>query len=355
VALRIGATDAMNFALRGAVMDLSGFPDFKEITGRFNGSALVPLTFGGASYALPETQTFPVMFYRKDILRNLGLEPPETWDDVYGMLPVLQRNNMNFAVPVTNFSSSEAFGISGNQTNGFKTFAMLLFQRNSGLYSENGRYSALDGKVQAEVFGQWTDLYRNYRLPLAYEFANRFAMGEIPVGIADYTTYNTLMVYFQEIKGLWGFMEVPGTVQTDGSVNHSVPGDVAGAIIMKSTVQPEAAWEFLKFWTGAPSQTRFGSEMEAMLGPGARWPSANIEAVGQTAWRSEDLENLLLQFRHVQGVPEVPGGYYTSRYLDLSFRRVVYYKDNVKDTLLGNVRIINEELSAKRREFGVID
>lgn len=355
VALRIGATDAMNFALRGAVLDLSEFPDFKEITKRFNESAIVPLTFNDASYALPETQTFPVMFYRKDILQNLGLEPPETWDDVYGMLPVLQRSNMNFAVPVTNFSSNEAFGISGNQTNGFKSFAMLLFQRNGELYRENGKYSALDGKIQAEVFNQWTNLYRNYKLPLAYEFANRFAMGEIPVGIADYTVYNTLMVYFQEIKGLWSFMEVPGTIQADGSVNHSVPGDVVGSIIMKTTTQKEAAWNFLKFWTGSQAQIRFGREMEAMLGPSARWPSANIEAVKQTAWNSRDLDNLLLQFKYVKGVSEVPGGYYTSRYLDLSFRRVVYYKDNVKDTLFSNVRIINEELSAKRNEFGIRD
>jgi len=355
VALRIGATDSMNFALRGAVLDISTFPDFDEVSKRFEESAMVPLTFKGKSYGLPETHTFPVMFYRKDILENLGINRPETWNDVYSILAVLQRNNMNFAIPVTNFSTNEAFGISGNQTNGFKSYAMLLFQRGGELYLDDGKYSALDSKVQSEVFRDWTNLYTNYRLPLAYEFTNRFAMGEIPIGIADYTAYNALMVYFPEIKGLWGFDKVPGTIQSDGSINHSVPGDVVCSIIMKSSYEHDASWEFIKFLTSSSSQIRFGKEIEAMLGPGARWPSANKEAVEQTAWNTLDLENLLSQFDHVVGVPEVPGGYYTTRYLDLSFRRVVYYRDNIKDTLLTNVRTINDELATKRKEFGYDD
>ncbi len=352
VALRIAATDAMNYALRGAVLDISKFPDFKEVTKQYFESALVPLTYKGKSYALPEVQTFPVMFYREDILDKLGIKPPETWDDVYDILPELQRNNMNFAIPVTNYSTNEAFSISGNQTNGFKSYAMMLFQRNGEFYRENGKYSALDGKIQTEVFKQWTSLYRDYKLPLAYEFANRFALGEIPVGVADYTIYNSLMVYFPEIKGLWKFTSVPGTRQEDGTINHSVAGDVQGAIILKNTSKEENAWKFIKFWTDKKTQTRFGREMEAILGPSGRWPSANIEAVKQTAWNSSDLANLLQQFQYVKGVPEVPGGYYTSRYLDLSFRRVVYYKDNAKDTLISNVRTINEELQTKLTEFG---
>lgn len=352
IALRIGATDSMNFALRGAVLDISKFSDFKNVTTQFHESALVPLSYSGKSYALPETQSFPVMFYRKDILQTLGINPPETWDDVYDILPVLQRNNMDFVIPVTNFSSNEAFGISGNQTNGLKSYAMLLFQRNAELYREDGKYSALDGKIQTEVFKQWTSLFRDYKLPIAYEFANRFALGEIPVGIADYTVYNSLMVYFPEIKGLWAFKEVPGTKQADGTINHAVPGDVSGAIIMKNTKNEDASWKFLKFWTNTKSQVRFGQEMESMLGPSARWPSANVDAVKQTAWNTQDLKTLISQYQYVKGVPEVPGGYYTTRYLDMAFRRVVYYRDNAKDTLLSNVRIINEELLTKRREFG---
>ena len=44
----------------------------------------------------PEQQIFPVMFYRKDILEELGPQPPQTWDDMYDMISVLQKHHLEF-------------------------------------------------------------------------------------------------------------------------------------------------------------------------------------------------------------------------------------------------------------------
>ena len=49
---------------------------------------------------LPEQQTFPMLFYRKDILIEIGLTPPQTWQDVYNMISVLQKHNMEFFLPI---------------------------------------------------------------------------------------------------------------------------------------------------------------------------------------------------------------------------------------------------------------
>ena len=56
---------------------------------RFSDASMTAFTFDGATYALPETITFPVMFYRKDILAELGLDIPATWDDVKVAMTVL--------------------------------------------------------------------------------------------------------------------------------------------------------------------------------------------------------------------------------------------------------------------------
>ena len=48
-------------------------------------SAMVPFTRDQV-YALPDQQEFPMMFYRKDILTELGLDIPRTWDDIYRIL-----------------------------------------------------------------------------------------------------------------------------------------------------------------------------------------------------------------------------------------------------------------------------
>src|SRR5690606_31972479 len=62
----IGVAD-MDLAFCGAVVDLATFPDFPEVAKRFKKSALLPFTFRTHVFALPEIQSFPMLFYRADI------------------------------------------------------------------------------------------------------------------------------------------------------------------------------------------------------------------------------------------------------------------------------------------------
>jgi YidC/Oxa1 family membrane protein insertase len=50
---------------------LNKFSDFKEVTKSFAESATLPYTYKNGVYALPDTQSFYVMFYRKDVLQKL--------------------------------------------------------------------------------------------------------------------------------------------------------------------------------------------------------------------------------------------------------------------------------------------
>lgn len=64
-------------------------------------SAYEPFKFENGIYALPETQNFNVMFYRKDILEELKIDVPNTWEDLIAILPIIQQNNMAVAIPTT--------------------------------------------------------------------------------------------------------------------------------------------------------------------------------------------------------------------------------------------------------------
>ena len=48
------------------------------------------------------------MFYRKDVLEELGLEIPNTWQELIEMLPTIQGNNMTIAIPTAAGSSATA-------------------------------------------------------------------------------------------------------------------------------------------------------------------------------------------------------------------------------------------------------
>ena len=66
-----------------------------------------------------------MMFYRKDILAELGFAgPPETWDAVIDMLPALQRNYMYVGLVLPVVSGTNAT-ISAATESGH-TFAALM-------------------------------------------------------------------------------------------------------------------------------------------------------------------------------------------------------------------------------------
>ncbi|HHV96865.1 MAG TPA: extracellular solute-binding protein [Clostridiaceae bacterium] len=348
VAMEVAEGDPVNYAIRNAVVNLAEFPDFEEVKKRFRESALLPFTFRDGVYALPERQTFPMLFYRKDTLSELNLKVPKTWEELYSILPDIQKHNLSIGLPFT------AVGVTaGTGGGGMLTFGMLLYQRDGSFYKEDGVASALDSEEAIAAFKQWTEFYSNYKLPLNFNAANRFRTGEMPLVIADYTLYNQLVVFAPELNGLWGFAPVPGTLQEDGTIRHDVPGSVTACMMLKSAKDKEAAWEFMKWWTSTETQVRFGLEMESLMGAAARHPTANIEALKQLPWPTKDYNNLMEQWQWVKGIPQVPGGYYTSRHLENAFRKVINEGDDVRETLLDYVRVINDEIKAKRKEFGL--
>ena len=87
VACSVSSDSPVEFAIRDAVVDLSQFDDFDEVSQRFIPKILIPFQYRDGIYALPETMGFSAMFYRKDIIQELGLELPDTWEDVYEHTP----------------------------------------------------------------------------------------------------------------------------------------------------------------------------------------------------------------------------------------------------------------------------
>lgn len=338
VALSISGSEPVNYAIRGATVDLSQFEDFDEVMTRFMPAAYKAYEYLGGTYAIPETLNFPMMFVRTDIMKSLGIDTAslETWQDVVDILPLVQRRNMNFALPAS-----------------YNSYAMFLFQNNGNLYVEDGKKSALDTREALDAFHNFIRFYSDYSTPYAYSFEARFRTGEIPLGIADYTVYNTLQISAPEIQGKWVMMPLPGTLQADGTINRTGIATGGGSIIMSASEHKEASWEFIKWWTDTEAQYQFGKELESVMGPAARYNTANLKALERLPWQSADRLSLMTQMNRLQGLPEVPGGYMTSRNVDFAIRKVYNENTETRSTLLSYIESINQELRLKREEFGL--
>jgi len=350
VAINVGRGQPVNLAMRGAVADLMAMKNFNEIKTRFSDTALAPYTYNGSVYGLPVTQSFFMMFYRKDIFDDLNLKPPQTMDELYDVLSVLQRNNMEIAMP---FASPNVQSLVDSGMGSRNMFITLLMQKGGSVYTEDLKYCALDSKEAVEAFKQWTDLYTKYKLPLYYDFFNRFRTGEMPLGIADYTVYNMLELAAPEIRGCWEMLPIPGIPDNQGNINRAQGASGTSVIVLSGAQNKESCFEFLDWWTSDDTQLTFGLQMEAVTGPGGRYATANINAFKQLPWRKAEKENILSQWRYVREIEEIPGGYYTSRSLENAFAEVYYNRAVPRDALASWIEKTNDEIRRKRSEFGL--
>ena len=122
-------------------------------------------------------------------------------------------------------------------------------------------------------------------------------------------------------------------------------------MLFENAKNVDDAWEFLKWWTSTDTQVRYGQEIEALQGRSARWATANLEAMKALPWSSSVAEQIQEQWKWVQGIPEVPGGYYTGRSVDNAIKSVINMGESPRESLLDAVIQINNELRIKREEF----
>jgi ABC-type glycerol-3-phosphate transport system substrate-binding protein len=230
-------------------------------------------------------------------------------------------------------------------------YGTMLYQNDEAFYNANGTASALDSAGAIQLFQRWTEFFTAYDCLVSYDFANRFRTGETPIGIADYSQYNQLSVFAPEIKGLWGFANVPGTMKEDGTIDHTTLASGTASVILSSSEYQQQAWEFLKWWTSTDIQVAYGLEIESILGTASRYNTANKEAASQLPWSSADFKAISEAWEYATALPEYPGSYILGRYVNFAFLEVVNNQADPGEELLDYVKMINEELTRKQAEF----
>ena len=348
LSLHMSRTEPLNLAMRGALYDLSKFDDFDDVTKSFAESATLPYTYKNGVYALPDTQSFYVMFYRKDVLDKLGIEVPQTWDEFLTAVSVLQINNMDAYIPYVQITDASTVNTG---VGGLNLYATILQQFGGSFYNDELDECIIDSPVGFSAFKYWTEMYTKKKLPTTASFYNRFRSGTIPLGIEAYTQYTTLMEAAPEIQGRWSIALVPGTRKEDGTIDRTISGSGSGCAIIRTSENIDEAWKFLKWWTSADTQLNYNNNVEAILGAVSRVTTANVEAFSRMAWEKKDLELLLEQRSYIREIPEVPGSYFVSRSIDQAFWNVVESNAQPKDTLYKWSKICNSEIDRKIAEY----
>ena len=339
VALNLDDNSIANLYYREALVDLSSMPDIDKILARFYPSAMTAFTYNNAIYALPQTQTFQMLFYRKDVFKEYGYSVPDTWEDMYALLNLLQNDGMQMGISI-----SEA------------TFNMLLLQSGVPLYNENMTATNLTETKAVKAFSDWTELFTKYGIPKSYDATNRFRTGQMPVVVSDYGFYKTLMVSAPEIKNSFAMAPVPGTV-TEKGINRAEDCNLTGAVIIRKdgTDDYSTAMNFIDWLTSDGIQEKYSINSEIRVGISARVQTANKNVMENISWSSSELKALKEQWSQVERIPVSPAHYYITRNMNNAFRKVVYQYENPRDVIFRYSHEIDEELERKYEELRLED
>ncbi len=332
VLLNAVSDTVVNLALRGAVVDLSQFDGYWELLEEYVDGAEIPFMLEGRYYGVPNTNGCSVMFVRTDIFEKMGLEIPQTWEDMYDVAQVLQRYNMDLGSAAT--------------------FANLLYQMGGSYFDDDLTRVMFDEDVAIEALIQHTEFYTKYGFPQAFDFVNRFRTGEMPIGIVAYSTYTSMKYTAPEISGLWEMYPMPGIMKEDGTIDRTqMDNSGNGAIMLNDAEDKDAAWQFIKWWSQADAQTRYANDVEAAMGISARYSTANMITLRAQGWTAKELAVLESQFEWLKFIPIVPGNYYVNRGLTNSIRGVIDNGANAREMLSEWTIKINDEILRKRNEF----
>lgn len=344
-ALFLGGEFPVNLAVRDLTVCLSDFEDYEKISENFSDNADMQYTYNGGVYALPITQSWAMMFYRKDILNELGYNsPPETWTDLTDMLPTLQRNYMSAGLVLPSYDISVS-------TETGHTYAVLLMQNGLSYYNDDLSKTILDNEKSLQLFEYWTDLYTKHGLEQSYDSFSRFRTGEYPIVIQDYTFANQLSYSATEINGLWDFTSIPASISADGKLSHAVNSNGSGGVIFKDSEHIDEAWLFLKWFSSDEIQTEYARRIEGISGRMGRFTPANTKALENISWSDSQLSALMKQREELCEIPVIPASYAVTRNIMNSFREVVNNGANPYNTLLIYNRDINDEIDRKNKSL----
>jgi len=347
VAVGIAAWRPFEFAVRDSLHDLRTYGDFYEVANRFESGSFTGLIYQDGVYAIPDTQNFQLLFYRKDVLNNLNLDVPSTWDDVIEMLPELQRFGLNFYIPLANNAAFKSFDT---------TFPWII-QHGGTLYADDGFSVAYDDPNTLRAIKTMTDLFKIYSLPVEVgSFYQRFRYGDLPIGVGDFGMYVQLLNAAPEISGLWDIALIPGVYdETSDTVNRSFVGASTVNVIFKGSTLKDEAWDFLRWWSDADTQLIYSERLITTYGPEFLWNTANKEAFGQMSWDRNHQNIILEQWQYVYDPVKVPGSYMVERELSNIWNKVVYDGVNIRTAVEDATVIVNREIIRKMTEFGYLN
>jgi multiple sugar transport system substrate-binding protein len=198
-------------------------------------------TVNGKIYGLPFAISLPIAFYNVDLIQKAGGNPerlPVTWDEV---IALAKRIN---ALGDGTYGVSFEWSITGNWL-----WQAEVFRNGGTMVNAHESRVAFDGDAGKAAIRTIARLVTEAQSPnlSGADMRTAFAAGKVGVLITSTAYLNTLT---KQVDGKFSIKTHVYPGLTPGT-SHLPPGGNVAIITAKTVEKQKAAWEALKFFTGA--------------------------------------------------------------------------------------------------------
>lgn len=338
-----GAPDHLvEYGVRGGVLDLRehfGVERVKAVEKNLYPGTTQALNFRGNTFGFVETTGVITGYYRTDILSELGMSIPKTWNDLHSMLPKLQARDMNAGWGYGGINGGPQWG------------SYLMIKQNGGGWVDGETFKSLLLEPNSlQGFANYVELFTKYGMPKEGVSFQMFKTGEWPVLLDISAFYANVYMAAPEIKGKWKVDLVPGTVRSDGTVSHEsfMGGTTLG--IARDTKNKEAAFKFLEWYLSDETQSKFVKMVPEKM-PGAMIFSGNIKATQALPMPQEDKQKFYEQLNNSLAFSYFPGGAAVQRELNFAVHNVLQRNMTPEEALKIAAKSTETELERKQKEY----
>jgi ABC-type glycerol-3-phosphate transport system substrate-binding protein len=242
----IGGGMLQNYIEDGQIADITDLWEEMGWFDQYPQSVIDMASYNGRQYFVPMAFQWNPVFYRADIFDDVGIAPPQTWDELLETCQTLTDNGyVPFTVAITDWNAPVLrwFTVLNLRLNGAEFHNALM----------RGEESYLDDRVRA-VFEHWQEAFdHNCFSPTKDSISYGGAVDQIKNGDAAMYMlgewlYESTDDATEELLDFFSFPLINPDIPRDELVHYY------GAFLHANSQNPEAALELLRYLGGPESQ-----------------------------------------------------------------------------------------------------
>ena len=337
-----GTSGVLEWGLRGSVYDLRETfgDDYINLENQLFATITGPLKWEGTRFGVPQNVRVMTAAYRTDILREMGMGIPNTWAELYTMLPKIKAKGREMAFDYGNPNYAPEWGI-----------YTLATQHGGQFYGQDGFTSAFDRKESIIGFKEYTELYTKHKFPQSGPGFEPFKRGEWLMDIDGYWLLSNLQAAAPELQGKWEPGLIPGVKRATGEVNHGTFTGSTAFAIPKTAKDPQASWQFIKWFCNEKTQQQYVEQVMRdikgfMQVPTAKQALANLQSLSPAIRAT-----LYKQINESYAVPYAPTSGVLIRFVQFALHEVLLNKRTPEEAALNAASEMNKEMSRRKIEY----